>query len=129
MIKIANILLTRKCNLKCSYCRISANIDYDGKPPAYPGPKFHFNSEQPPEYWIKIIDRLYELNKDVFLILYGGEPFLYNGLIDIVKYCNKIGVAYTIISSCNDQLEGKIEEFFSELKKAGQKVLGFIYIS
>ena len=30
-IKIANFLITRQCNLNCSYCRISANINYTEK--------------------------------------------------------------------------------------------------
>jgi MoaA/NifB/PqqE/SkfB family radical SAM enzyme len=122
IIKIANLLLTRKCNLACSYCRISADMDYNKKPHIYPSKTYYFQKEKDTEYWINVVDRLYKHNKDIFLILYGGEPFLRKDLADIVRYCNTLGVAYTIISSCNEGIQPLIDKFFNDLN---EPVLGF----
>jgi len=115
-IKIANLLLTRKCNLKCSYCRISGNMEYEDRPLSYPDRNHYFTHERDTEYWIKCIDKLYNHNKDIFLILYGGEIFLRDDVDIIVNHCNDIGVNYTIISSCNTAIQPRIEEFFKKVE-------------
>jgi len=122
-IKIANLLVTRKCNLACSYCRISGDINYRNRPPEYPDKKFYFENEVDTNQWLNCISLLKKHNPDIFLIIYGGEPFLRKDLIDIVKHCNNIGVNYTIISSCNQAIQPLIEKFFEELKP--QVVKGF----
>lgn len=122
-IKIANLLITRKCNLNCSYCRISAEINYKNKPPEYPDKKFYFENEVNTDKWIESIDLLKKHNPDIFLIIYGGEPFLRKDLIDIVKHCNQENVNYTIISSCNENIQKLIDKFFEDLQP--QKVKGF----
>lgn len=114
MINIANLLLTRKCNLNCDYCRLSGETDYITKPRDYPGSKYYFNNEKPPEFWIDVIDRLYNHNKDVFIILYGGEPFMYKGLYEIVKYLNSTEIFYTIISNCT--LTEEMRKFFKKIE-------------
>lgn len=114
MIKIANILLTRKCNLRCDYCRISADVDYVTKPDDYPISEYYFDNEKSPDFWIDVINRLGKHNPEVFFVLYGGEPFMYPGLKDIVKYLNKSEFYYTIISNCT--CIDKMRTFFEEVK-------------
>lgn len=123
LIKIANLLITRKCNLNCSYCRISADINYKNKPKEYPSKDFYFKNEATTEEWINCIDLLKKHNPDIFLIIYGGEPFLRKDLVDIVKHCNKQDVNYTIISSCNRGITKLIDDFF--VKMYPDKVKGF----
>ena len=84
-INIANHLITRRCNLSCEYCHLIR--DYDNMPKCYHKINHFANNELYAIQWIDIIKKLVNNNPQVFLILYGGEPFLYDGLRDIVKYC------------------------------------------
>lgn len=102
-IKIASLILTRRCNAQCDYCRISGDIDYIISPSCYGGSNYYYNNEKKPDFWIDNINRLYSHNPDIFFILFGGEPLLYDGIIDIVKHLNNIEANYTIISNCIDQ--------------------------
>jgi len=117
MIKIANLLLTRRCNLNCFYCGISANIDYNNKPVPYPSKLDYFKKELDTNTWIDYINKLYKHNPEIFLVIYGGEPFLRKDLSDIIIHCNNIGINYTIISSCNENIQNKINEFFEKVSK------------
>lgn len=119
MINIANLLLTRRCNLKCSYCRISyfgGNV-YKDKPNEYPDFSYYLQNEKSPQWWIGVIDKLYEENPKTFFILYGGEPFLYEGLADIVSHMNERDMAYTIISNSTNALDTHRKKFFRKVKK------------
>jgi len=97
MIQIANLLLTRRCNLKCSYCNLVK--DYKDKPADYPSMKNFRENELTGEQWCDILQRLKAHNKDIFIILYGGEPFLYKDLDKILVYCYRERINYTIISN------------------------------
>ena len=83
------------------------------KPPEYPSGSYFYQNEKPISWWIDLTDKLYEENKDIFIIIYGGEPFMRDDLSDLVIHMNKIKVNYTIISNCVDQK--KIEVFFSKV--------------
>ena len=115
MINIVNILVGRKCNLKCNYCRISGNIDYDKKPYDYPDSTYYFNNERTSDFWIAVCDSLHLDNPNTFFIIYGGEPLLYPGLSDIIKHLNFIGANYTIISNSTPELDKLRDKFFSEV--------------
>lgn len=117
MINIASLILTRKCNLKCEYCRISGDLDYIIAPREYPGSSYYYENEKPSEFWIDVINRLTKYNKDMFFILFGGEPFLYEGLTDIVNHMNNKNIYYTIISNCSCSLRTKMNKFFEEVGK------------
>ena len=52
------LLLTRKCNLHCSYCSIAGDIDYPGKPECYTSASYYLSHEQKVDYWIDVISRL-----------------------------------------------------------------------
>jgi len=113
-IHIANVLLTRRCNLNCSYCAITKN---QGRIPAYPKMDWYKDNELISEKWIQIIKRLRLNNKDMFFIFYGGEPLLYSELSDILKYCNENNVNYTVISNNTDGVQKRIEEVISKIGK------------
>jgi len=114
MIHICNWLLTRKCNLKCSYCSIVK--DYYNKPSEYPNMKHYYRNEMSPEYVIECLKRLKKHNKNMFHIFYGGEPFLYKGLADVVNFCNKEEINYTIITNNSDEIQPLIKEFFNKVE-------------
>ena len=95
---IVNCFLTRKCNLKCDYCRITRN--YEGMPSEYPRLEEYYRNEKDVEWWIKTIDYLNRnVEHDPFFILYGGEPTLYKGFEDLVKELYKRKVNFTIITN------------------------------
>ena len=114
-IQIANILLTRRCNLQCDYCSIVK--DYQDMPNEYPAINHYHKNELKTEQWIKIIDTLHRNNSDVFLIFYGGEPFLYPGLTDLIKHCHSKNIYYTIISNNTKLIQDKILKLYEDVGK------------
>jgi len=113
-VQIVNVLLTRKCNLRCSYCKIVRDIP---EVPSYPTIDYYNRNELKPEQWIEIIKRIVKNNRNVFFIFYGGEPFLYKGLSDILIYCNDNKVNYTIISNNTDSIQTIIYDTYHKVKK------------
>lgn len=117
-INIVNCLLTRRCNLKCSYCQISGNINTPLRPTDYPDEKYYKSNknEKSAEWWIELHNRLQKHNPNCFSILYGGEPFIrWEELAEIVNHLNKIDFPYTIISSCNEGIKQSIYKFFERV--------------
>lgn len=96
-IHIANVLLTRRCNLSCSYCNIIRN--YKNKPAGYPDMSHYKNNELSGDQWIEIFKRLKANNDKVFLVIYGGEPTMYEDFVKIIDFCNKNEIYYTVISN------------------------------
>jgi len=66
------VLLTRKCNLNCSYCNVIRK-DY---------------SDVEPERWFKEIDSFNRYNVTNVSVL-GGEPTEYDGLFQVLEYMKK----------------------------------------
>jgi MoaA/NifB/PqqE/SkfB family radical SAM enzyme len=114
-IQIANILLTRRCNLQCDYCSIVKN--YTDMPPEYPNMNHYYKNELTAQQWINIIDTLHKNNPNVFLIFYGGEPFLYPGLSDLISHCHTKNMYYTIISNNTKVIQPKILDLYSKVGK------------
>lgn len=94
-IHIANLLLTRRCNLNCSYC----GIIRDPKNSEYDSIRKINSNELPLDGWLDIIYRLHANNPNIFLILYGGEPTLKSELDEIISYCNFLNISYTIVTN------------------------------
>jgi len=111
-IQIANILLTRRCNLSCSYCNIVR--DYPNIPDEYTKIQDYKKNELTGEQWIEIFDRLVKNNPKVFFVIYGGEPFVYKDLWKIIKHCNENNIFYTVISNNTDQIQEKIQEVYEK---------------
>lgn len=113
-IHICNLLLTRKCNLHCDYCRIVKN--YKNKPPEYPDMKYYVQNEMSTETVIEGLRRLKLHNKNIFVICYGGEPLLRPDLPDIINYCNKENIHYTIISNNTEKVQPMMKNLFSKVE-------------
>jgi len=89
---IVNWLLTRKCNLKCDFCGIVRDSVY--------GPVSRKISNELPVFRaLHVVDFLSKFNPKPFVILYGGEPTLYNGIDIVVSYLNERHIPYTIITN------------------------------
>ena len=107
----AEVLITRKCQLKCKGCKIPDN---------------KHTKELTIEEWKRAFRIVYEdLNAD-FQAIYGGDPTMLGreGLKEVVKELSSYrsqGKSYTIISNClalynNGQLD---EKYMRELMDAG----------
>ncbi len=85
----AEILITRRCNLSCSYCKIPKTI-----------PK---SKELNLSEWKKVFDIVYEELGASFIAIYGGEPMCLGkeGLAVIINCLSKYRPkkSYTIISN------------------------------
>jgi len=74
--------LTRKCNLRCEHCYISAGritrADAQG--------------ELTTEEALGVVDQLCEVNPEALLILTGGEPLLRKDVFEIARYASDNGL-------------------------------------
>ena len=111
-VRITSNLITRKCNLKCYYCRISGNMNYPTKPSEYPSPDYYFKNQQDSDWWIGYFKHMKENNNECFHLLYGGEPLLeYKLLAEIVNYMNKEDIPYSIISNATEMASKNMDKF------------------
>lgn len=111
-IRCVNWILSRRCNLKCDYCRISRN--YYKSP--YPDLNYFFKNEMSTNFIINSLDWFKNYNKNCFHLFYGGEPLLRKDLPDIINYCNKNDIFYTIITNNTDKIQDEIRRLFSKVE-------------
>ena len=117
VVHIVNWILTRKCNLNCSYCGIIKNsymTEHDSDIQSYPDVQ-SYNKEMTPTYVIQCLDNFKRNFPDCFHIFYGGEPLLYKGLDKIISYCNNNEIQYTIITNNSKIIQPKINELISKV--------------
>jgi MoaA/NifB/PqqE/SkfB family radical SAM enzyme len=79
---LAQIVVTRRCNLSCGYC-----YEYD-----------KVSKPIPLDTLKQRIDKLKSL-KTVFVTLNGGEPLLHPQIADLVRYINELGMVPMINSN------------------------------
>ena len=82
--------LTRRCNLECAHCYISA------------GPTEHATSELDTATCLRIVDELVAVNPAPLLILSGGEPLLRDDLTEIARRASERGA--TVVVGTNGTL-------------------------
>ncbi len=68
------LILTRRCNIDCSYCKIKDNS--------------RRHEELKPDEWKQIISKFIE-NKHMHFIFTGGEPLLYEGVFDLIDFASR----------------------------------------
>ena len=66
--------LTRRCNLECAHCYLSAFAGADTR------------GELSTDECRRVLDEIALVNPNVFLILTGGEPFLRRDLFAIAEH-------------------------------------------
>jgi len=95
--------LTRRCNLECAHCYISA------------GPRESATSELETAECLRIVDELLAVNPAPMIILSGGEPLLRHDLNQIAAYASQRGA--TVVLGTNGTL--LTDERIAGLKAAG----------
>ncbi len=95
--------LTRRCNLECAHCYISA------------GPHESATSELGTAECRRIVDELLAVNPAPLIILSGGEPLLREDLTEIAAYAS--GKGATVVVGTNGTLLS--DERIAALKGAG----------
>jgi radical SAM protein with 4Fe4S-binding SPASM domain len=95
-----DLAITYRCNNNCSHC-------YNARPRNYP--------EMPVEQWKKVIDKVWDL-RIPHVVFTGGEPTLYNGLVELVAYAEEKGLI-TGLNTNGRKLAD--EDFVDSLVKAG----------
>lgn len=79
--------ITRLCNLKCTHCYLPAGfVDTNEFPTGYVR-----DSELTREQCFTVIDQIAEVNRNVLLILTGGEPLLRPDILEISRYASETG--------------------------------------
>jgi radical SAM protein with 4Fe4S-binding SPASM domain len=95
--------LTRRCNLECAHCYISA------------GPSETADGELSTAECLSITDQILELNPAPLFILSGGEPLLRDDLTTIARYAVQAGA--TVVVGTNGTL--LTDDRIAALKDAG----------
>ena len=103
--------LTKKCNLQCTHCYISA------------GPWEDASDELTPAECLRVVDQLVEVNPSPMLILSGGEPLLRPDLPALAAHAVRRGC--TVVVGTNGTLltdgQGGDAEGRRSLGRRGQR--------
>lgn len=97
-------LLTRRCDLACSYCRIRDASTLQGR-------ELSFSEVVD---GVGVIQRMFPR---VPIVFFGGEPSVLDWLPDLVAHCENNGIKYAVIS--NGRRAMRDEDFFGRLIEAG----------
>jgi len=108
---IVNWLLTRRCNLKCSYCGIVRDNPISQKKISD-----YESDEMTTEYVINMLRRFKKHNPNMFHIFYGGEPLLRDDLAEIINFCNNSKIFYTIITNNSDGIQDRMKKLMDDVK-------------
>ncbi|MGH7541548.1 MAG: radical SAM protein, partial [Gemmatimonadota bacterium] len=95
--------LTRRCNLACAHCYISAGAWHAGA------------EELPTGRCLAIVDQLLEVNPALLLILSGGEPLVRTDLETIAAHAARGGA--TVVVGSNGT--GLTDDRIASLQEAG----------
>lgn len=106
---IVGLDLTSKCNLNCSHCFQN---------------KRSFNDELETENWLNIIDQLHKM-KVYQIYLMGGEPFIHDGIMLIIRAIKKNKMTLSI----NSNATLITEKIAQELSDIFDKRFDFIQVS
>ena len=115
MIRIVNWILTRKCNLSCDYCAIVK--DYLGMPVEYPPMSHYLKNEMSATSIMNALAKFKQHNPNCFHIFYGGEPMLKKGLAEIIQFCHRHGLHYTIISNNTKEIQPLVKKLVAQVGK------------
>lgn len=96
MVRNLQFHLTNKCNLRCIHCYMDSGVK-------------HYD-EMTINQWKEIIDKASLRYGRWFLSLTGGEPLVYQGYLDILKYAKDKGATTGMISNGTLLTPKKVEE-------------------
>jgi MoaA/NifB/PqqE/SkfB family radical SAM enzyme len=112
-IHICSWLLTRKCNLKCSYCGISREPKLTV---SYPQLNEYFQNQMDYKDVIAGLYNMKQHNPNMFHIFYGGEPLLFPNLHKVINFCNDVNIHYTIITNNTDEIQPLLTKLFNNVE-------------
>jgi len=92
------------CNYRCSYCF------FEGKWEEYRKRNVYLSPEEWFQYWKKISDRY----GPPYIIITGGEPFIYPGLIELVKKLSAVSYHINISSNSSGDMKSFVEKIDPE---------------
>ena len=116
MIKLASLLVTRKCNYSCSHCIGDYGPHSEGELTLY---QVKYYIDQLPE------------QQTEFLNITGGEPTLYEHLMETIEYADRVRKRsgfpekITMVTNCSWAKEKDPSEYLKELKQAGLDTVDF----
>ena len=87
-LNLVAINLTRRCNLACKHCYLDATVLKEG-----------LDNELSTHEVMSILDELKTMNRDLMVVLTGGEPLLRDDLEEIVKYGSQLGLFLVVPSN------------------------------
>ena len=88
------------CNYRCAYCF------FEGKWEEYRKRNLYFTPEELVVFW----DRVYKKYGSIYLIITGGEPFIYPNFIEIIKRLSEACFHINISSNSSGDLKSFVEE-------------------
>lgn len=88
------------CNYRCAYCF------FEGKWEEYRKRNLYFSCGQLREFW----ERAYKKYGPIYLIITGGEPFIYPNFIEIIKNISEFCFHINISSNSSGDLQRFVEE-------------------
>ena len=105
--------VTNSCNLRCKMCGQWSENGYINNRIKSPG------SQMKLEEWKQLVDEIasYDIR---FILVRGGEPFLYPGIIELLEYINSKGIFMSI-----DTNGTVIHKFATDLVRIGNMHITF----
>jgi radical SAM protein with 4Fe4S-binding SPASM domain len=104
-LRIAQVSLTDKCNLKCIYC--------------YATDRTKSTNSLTREDHFKLIDDIHDISMDSEIVFTGGEPLLCPYVFELAEYAKKLGHPVHLLTNgilINKNNAGNISEIFHLIK-------------
>ncbi len=111
--KIISFTVTNVCNLRCQMCGQWSEEGYIKNKVIDANPQLNVHD------WKKRVDEISKHNIR-FMLIRGGEPFLYPGIMDLIEYINSKGIFQSI-----DTNGTTIEKYVPDLVKMGNMHITF----
>jgi len=92
------------CNYRCSYCF------FNGKWEEYGKRNIYLSVDE----WMKHWNRIYERYGCCFILITGGEPFIYPNFIELIKKLSQIHYPINISSNASGDLGAFVEQINPE---------------
>jgi len=88
------------CNYRCSYCF------FEGKWEEYKKRNVYLS----PDEWFKYWKRIHDRHGPPYIVITGGEPFIYPGFIELIKRLSQISYHINISSNSSGDLDRFVKE-------------------
>ena len=90
--RLVGIKITNACNLKCKMCGQWGETGYN-----FDRPSEELRQVVPKERYISMVDEVSRVRPHFYI--WGGEPFLYPGLLEVMRYIKKKRLILNIVTN------------------------------